>query len=458
MKKVRLLFLLITSIASLAGCSSNEFEEVVIDGFELYVEVERVINQGANELEEEELAELLPDLVIEVEPLDLRFNLELVSAEFKHDLGEGELAELAFMVPQTDEIIIDTKGQVLFGEITFNHAGSFTYKVTQNAVEVDEEDSGLGWVLDHTDIYIIVTVTEDEEYRVLRVSIEFLNDSRLTNQFIIEIEEEVNAALIDRLHQMQDELEVLLQEVVDEVVGPVGISYYCLTTGRHIAINGDFRFNSASTRKLPTHMIIAESIRDGRMSWDQHLTFVPEHFAEGSGNLQYTIQHGDTFTVEELIEYSIVYSDNIAHKILLNTISFSERERFVYSIFGQDLPGEPIVGGWFITPNQLTEIIRVLYRDKDEIEEYKIILEYMMNTSWSDRFATELADGYVAHTPGWSFGYSHDSGIFFTDYPYILVIMTLDVPTAMTWDPDALYPNFISEVSDMVFELHYELQ
>ena len=442
----------------LTGCS-NGFEEVIIAGFAIDVEVEQTFNQGAYALSEEKLAELLPDLAME-ESLALMFNLELVSSDFKHELSADELAEideLAFMMPELTEIIIDTKGQVMFGEIIFNHAGIFTYRITQNVEMVAEYDS-YNWGIDDSGIYVTVTVTEDEEYEMLRASVEFLGDNRFTNQLTADIEEVIAAALHYRFEEMHDELELMLQEIVDESVGQMGVSYYCLITGRHISINGDTLFNSASTRKLLTHMIIAESIHDGRLSWDDHLTFSPELFVGGSGNLQYTAGFGDTFTVEELISYSIKYSDNIAHNILLNTISTYEKEQFEYSIFEQNLLGEPLAGGWVLTANWLTEIFKVLYRDRDEIEGYGIILEYMKNTTWTDRFATELADGYVAHTPGFSYGYSHDSGVFFTDYPYILVIMTLDIPAAMTWDPEPEVPNFISEVSDMVFEMRQELQ
>jgi len=255
------------------------------------------------------------------------------------------------------------------------------------------------------------------------------------------IEEENIRTLIAEMH---DELEIRLREMVNQTSGIVGLSYYCLVTGRHIEINANGHFFAASTIKLPTHMMVAEFVRDGYLLWDQRITFRSEYFKGGSGILQHRIQPGQSFTIAELLKYSIVYSDNIAHWLLINT--FSNRQRLTESIFQRYLPSDPVVGRLIMTPNQLTEIFKVLYRDRDHIEGYGMILEHMMNTSWSNRFATELADGYVAHTPGWSDPYSHDSGIFFTDHPYILVIMTSGVPSAS---------DFLSKVSDMVFELHY---
>jgi len=258
----------------------------------------------------------------------------------------------------------------------------------------------------------------------------------------IGVEENTIFTLID---EMQDELEIRLHEMVNQTSGIVGLSYYCLTTGRHIEINANGHFFAASTIKLPTHMIIAELVRDGRLSWDQQLTFTSKDFRGGSGILKYNTQPGNTFTVAELMIYSIAYSDNIAHWLLFHT--FSDREQLTSSIFNRYLPGEPVVGRLIMTPNQLTKIFKALYRDKDQIEGYGTILEHMMDTSWTNRFATELADGYVAHTPGWSDPYSHDSVIFFTEHPYILVIMTSGVPSA---------PDFLSKVSDTVFQFHYQ--
>jgi len=254
---------------------------------------------------------------------------------------------------------------------------------------------------------------------------------------------------------MQNELEVRLQEMADQAPGIVGLSYYCLTTGRHIEINADQYFFSASTIKLPAHMLIAEAVQDGNLSWDQYLTFTPEVAAYGSGILQHTIQLGDTLTVAELMRHSIVYSDNVAHRMLIRTFASNGLE-FLWNqmdltnlVFERYLPGEIPAGRLIMTPNQLTEIFRVLYRDRDHIEGYGMILEYMMNTSWMNRFYTELASGYVAHTPGWLDPYSHDSGIFFTEWPYILVVFTSGMPSA---------ENYLAEISDMILEMHLNFE
>ena len=260
---------------------------------------------------------------------------------------------------------------------------------------------------------------------------------------------------IDRLNAMQDELEQLLNEMLNQISGKIGLSYYCLTTGRHIGINDDDIFFSASTIKLPTHMMIAESVEDGVLSWNQLLTVEEEHWFGGSGVLQHRINVGHELTLYEVMRHSIIYSDNIAHRMLTRALipdfqhgSFgldNDQWRLTTEVFNRYLSGEAPTGRMLITPNQLTEIFKVLYRDRDEIEGYRMILEQMMNTSWEDRFSTSLVEGIMAHTLGWADPYHHDSGIFFTDRPYILVIMTSGVADA---------PNFLSNISDLIFQFH----
>jgi len=263
-------------------------------------------------------------------------------------------------------------------------------------------------------------------------------------------------SLSRRLSVMQDELEVILDEMVSEMQGIVGLSYYCLTTDRHIQINGNELFFSASTIKLPTHMMIAESVQDGTLSWDQILTVEQSDWLDGSGVLQHRIDIGYEMTLYEVMSYSITYSDNIAHRMLTRTLipGFQHDEygldnndwQLTTTIFNRYLSGRRPTGRMELSPNQLTEIYRVLYRGQDQIEGYGIILQYMMNSLWTDRFATPLLEGIVAHTPGWRYPESHDSGIFFTETPYILVVMT-----------SGLYfyaPDFLTEVSELVFTFH----
>jgi len=301
--------------------------------------------------------------------------------------------------------------------------------------------------------------------RLLGHASEYENETHIEEEVYMEIQTtaistvQTRAEEQDSTIQIDDitpvDLEARLNEWVNQTPGIVGLSYYCLTTGKQIGINANQTFFGASTIKLPTHMMIAELVQDGVLSWDQILTVEQSDWLGGSGVLQYRIHVGHELTLYEAMRYSIIYSDNLAHRMLTRTL-IPDFQHWYYGldnnhwhltteVFNRYLGGQIPTGRMALSPNQLTEIFKVLYRDRDQIEGYGMILEHMMNTAWTDRFATSLADGIVAHTPAWSYPYSHDSAIFFADRPYILIVMTSGTPDA---------PNFLSEVSDLVLELH----
>jgi len=261
----------------------------------------------------------------------------------------------------------------------------------------------------------------------------------------------------DSLNVMHNEIEEKLLELAQGREG-IGISYLCLVTGRHITVNADREFFGASIIKLPTHMLIAEAVYEGRLSWNQVLRVEPSDWLGGSGVLQDRIQIGTLMTLEDVMRYSIVYSDNIAHRMLTRTLipgfvherigldnSYMHLTTLVYERF---LRGATPSERMSLTPNQAMEFLRVLYVGRYDIEGFERIIHSMRRSSWNNRFATNLGKEYVAHTPGWTDPFEHDSGIFFTDNPFILVVMTEDTGGI----------PFLSEVADEILKINLNVQ
>jgi len=236
--------------------------------------------------------------------------------------------------------------------------------------------------------------------------------------------------------------------------GRIGISFYCLTTQKGVGINEDEYFFSASTIKMPTHMMLAERISVGDLSWEKELTVYHTDWLEGSGVLKDQLNIGDKITVYNALYHSIKYSDNLAHRMITRTVipGFTHEQfgldnsnwDLTRTIFNRYLGGPVVTGRMQVTPNQLTELFKILYREKDNYEGYQTIINMMKESFWTDRFKTNLTSGIVAHTPGWTTPYEHDSGIFFTEQPYILVVYTYDIPDAI---------ELISYISDQVFRI-----
>ena len=244
------------------------------------------------------------------------------------------------------------------------------------------------------------------------------------------------------IHEMHHDIETALRRM-QAGRNNIGISYLCLTTGRRISVNGGRVFNAASTSKLPTHMMVAEAVHEGRASWNDRITFTEADREGGTGILQGSIRAGDLVETRRLLELSIRHSDNIAHNMLSRryTGQGATRRR---AFFARYLPGQRVEEANRLSPNQLTTMLRILYDGQNEIPGYRTIMSHMSNTAWRDRLYTPRTRNHLSHIIGSFGGYVHDAGIFhLDDHPYVLTVMT-----------NGVGGRFISDVSDEVFRIH----
>jgi len=453
-----LLLILLSGLAIFWVERGIEFAPVTLTDFHVKTTVEHVFDQGAYDLDTDELAALLPNLDQDIQlylnthpQQNFTFYLELTQWQLIDELEEDKLIKTLRPLQEISSVSTDIEGIESFEAMTFYHAGTYTYRISQSAPLDSFYSDEMNWNLDMSSFYITVIVIEDEAEEVLQATIIYEQTPIFTNELVIDIEEQLSSAFAllraQQFLEMQDVLEEMLQEMVATRGGTqIGISYFCLTTRRQISINGDQFFNAASTSKLPTHMMVAEAVHQGRITWDSDVTFLATHREGGTGILQNSIRVGDTVPVSQLIELSITHSDNIAHHMLASAFAGRGQERrnvfFERYLLGQTPPTTNS-----LTSDQLMTLLRILYEGRYEIEEYEIIIAHMSNTIWTDRLYTEITADYLSHIIGTFNGFTHDAGIFHLTHPYILVVMTNGV--------DA---RFISEVSDAVFELHYAFE
>ena len=215
MKKLVELFGVILGLFVLIGCAQEQdpvvFESVTVSGL-IWVEVEHLstfhsdvfTEQGAivdgTSLSGEELIELLEDLGIErpVSPRhDFSFSIELVAHEFEHERSDEDEA---FSLPMPTDTIATSESRVAtFPDITFDAAGTFTYRIVQY-VEADERDALLesGWTLSDAYVYVIVTISEDEENEALTAEVEMESEGVFVNVYERDLSEEVHAAILEQ--------------------------------------------------------------------------------------------------------------------------------------------------------------------------------------------------------------------------------------------------------------------
>lgn len=243
-----------------------------------------------------------------------------------------------------------------------------------------------------------------------------------------------------------EQLHLRLEQLISQNQGTIGISYIDMTTGETVSINGSQMFLGASTNKVPMAMRIADLVYEGKLSWEQKITYEQSDFEGGTGVLQGRIHVGDEFTIAQLLRYSIVYSDNIAKNMLFRMIAPSANE-VIQNFYDTYLPEKQhkAIGNHF-SSDVLARFLKVLYKGRGKNPGYQTIYEYMQQTIFQDRLMTPQTKGYVAHKIGQNGSYVHDMGLFSGEYPYVLVVMTNGTPHAK---------ELISEISNLVWSMQH---
>lgn len=243
MKKIIVLLNVLVLTTVLTACAGViEYDPITVDGFEVAVETNLIIDQGEYELSEDELMELLPELFTEVgideentEETDLVLDIEVPETAFTFllELAEYELYHEGvdeaedFELPIDSMELITASGETAsFDDIEFTDAGTYTFRITQAMSEtveneVDEsdyetdinedEDENNNWTLDETAHYITVAVTEDVENEVLIATVSS-EEIIFVNEYTYSIEEQITEA-IQELERL--ELEAWEERVAD---------------------------------------------------------------------------------------------------------------------------------------------------------------------------------------------------------------------------------------------------
>lgn len=460
----------------LTACSRTTSTAVVNFGFEVHFS--QYIDQGVHAFTRAGLQEILPAFSYYDPVMNFTFSLELVGSEVK---GLSEAEVMVEIGNQTVNVEVGRTGSSSyvadFEEITFTQPGVYTFRIAQLIDDITN------WQLDQREFYLVVTVTEHNDGSELFAEVSEQTVA-FTNQLIQYIGGDLDSIFEYEHHQqlavMHDELAVLLQDLVNQNLHggvAIGISYLCLRTGRQIDVNGDQLFQAQSTVKLAAHMMVAEAVNAGELAWDQMITITEaDMLGAEHGSILYIWgdRPGHQRSLYDFMRYSITHSDNIGFTVVMRrAVPGAEHfgMDFTNAYFNRFLSGELPTGRHRMSANQQARILQALYHGLGVVDGFDTITYYMMNTVHHNRLVTNQTRGYVAHIPGrWhpyreyyceeecyyrglEYGenrysdpiefYFHDSGIFFTDNPYILVIYT----RGMTGIP------FVSQVSDAVFTL-----
>ncbi|WP_238907093.1 serine hydrolase [Clostridium sp. YIM B02506] len=252
------------------------------------------------------------------------------------------------------------------------------------------------------------------------------------NENNINIQEEMSYIRKVSVQEETSSLENLENKIKDYLgneLNNVGLIYYDLTTNKKISINGDELFTAASTYKVGMNIVAYNMVKEGFLSLNDSIKYSSGYYEEGTGILQSQIDTtlNSPISIQKLLDYAIIYSDNIATNMITEKLGGFDSVRQAVSYFTG--VSEPTVSGNVITPETEFRLLKNLYSNRFD-QYHSHLIEVMKNTEFHDRIDKYLPYNLVAHKIGSYDSYINDVGIIFTDKPYILVIYTNELTDA----------------------------
>lgn len=241
------------------------------------------------------------------------------------------------------------------------------------------------------------------------------------------------------------ELKSAFQQTISSSIAQGGIVnasvyYRKLNSGKWLSINGDQQFSVASIMKILT-LIYHIRQEENKPGWLNQKMLIASNLT-GSNIQTATDKHskiGSTYTIKELIDFMIVYSDNNATAHLNSLMDFN-----IYTDLMNDI-GIPIPSkdqtDYRLTSEQTSRFLRVLYNCSVLSPKYsEMALKILTESSYHGGLVRNVKkDVTVAHKFGERFlpneNQLHETAIFYANEdPYILTVMTTGGDTAQEAD------------------------
>jgi beta-lactamase class A len=219
-----------------------------------------------------------------------------------------------------------------------------------------------------------------------------------------------------------------LNQVVRETAagfeGRLSVVAVDLTTGDRYEFRPHDRYLPASTFKLPVVLCITQAIDRGELTWESLVEFTPaDNDTVGQGGFA-TAPYGGLYPVRNLVNRSIISSNNVAVKMLARTLTWEGLARCTESMGGMVTRTEE--GSTSVTAADEAAWWLALWRMK---QEKPALAENLLSPLWQVTYRGRIQAGtprpdLVTHKFGTYPPYENDGAIIWGDRPYILVVMS----------------------------------
>lgn len=269
--------------------------------------------------------------------------------------------------------------------------------------------------------------------------------------------EEKQALYNLRLERWEANSENILKRL-SSFKGEAGIVVKDLQTGWTFLHNEDQPFPAASLIKIPIMIACFQAAQEGRLNLNEKYVLKRKDRVGGSGILR-RMRSGRVFTYEQLIDYMVTHSDNIATNVLIDRLGFD----YINSVFKKLGLEKTVLNRKMIdfsareqglenytTASEITQLLEKIYYGRclnPEIS--RKCLEILKRQTINDRLPLYLPrDVTVAHKTGLEREVCHDAGIVFSPYgDYIITVLV------HTWTGPNTAKRFIARLSSYFYQI-----
>lgn len=240
--------------------------------------------------------------------------------------------------------------------------------------------------------------------------------------------------------------------------GETGIMVKDLLTGWSFLHNDEALYPAASLIKIPIMVACFKAAEEGRLDLQEKYVLKRQDRVGGSGLLR-RMRNGSVFTYEQLIDYMVTYSDNIATNVIINRLGF-DYIRYVFRELGlRDTVLNRLMMDFrareeglenYTSAREMAELLEKIYLGRcvnPKVSEK--CLEILKKQQINDRLPRYLPrEVEVAHKTGLEREVCHDAGIVFTpNGDYIIVVLV------RTWSGPLTTKNFIARLSSYFYRI-----
>ena len=231
---------------------------------------------------------------------------------------------------------------------------------------------------------------------------------------------------------------------------PTAVLVYSMDGTTLYSYKAQTKLAGASLIKLPYCYWVCAQLENGVHSLDETITYTKSWYHGGSGII-YKGEYGVDYTIEQLLDYALRYSDNVAYDMLVYLFGvngFNDMiARWGYDIrIGQTYPRFPMVHAAF-----MCETMRRMYIRSDDGGPWTIAWDalchskdtYVRGILGNENTPVAVKYGNVAAV--W-----HEACYIDCEHPYILIVMS----SATNYAPDVEYLESVAACAGRLNDEH----